>query len=122
MPSISADYERYWLRETYADQTHGAFYAGRLAVAEFLEKIKRQAAVLIVREISPDYNIPVGIWQLRETVRGAFNKPYEKFDSLDAAVQKICNRVKVGSKWKTKSALLKNLRSQHTLTRFLKSL
>lgn len=120
MPSLSSDYERYWLRDSYADQTHGAFYAGRLAAAEFLEKIKRQAAVLIVREISPDYNIPVGIWQLRETVRDAFNKPYEKFDNIDAAIQKICGRVKVGRKWIAKSALLKDVRVQRPLSNFLR--
>ncbi len=122
VPTLSADYERYWLRESYATGTHGAFYAGRLAVAEFLEKIKRQAAVLIVREISPEYDIPVGIWQLRETVRGAFNKSYEKFDNLESAVQKICERVRVGNKWKVKSLLLRDLRNQNTLTSFLKRL
>ena len=119
--AISGDYERHWLRETYASHTHGAFYAGRLAVAEFLERIRRQAAVLIVREIFPEYNIPVGIWQLREAVRGAFSRPYEKFDNLLQAVNRICGRVAVRGKWTTKSILLKNLRQQSTIKTFLKT-
>ena len=119
-PMFGSDYEPYWLRKTYAGHTHGAFYSGRLAVGEYLNKINRQAAVLIVREVKPEYYVPLGIWQLRETVRGAFNKPFERFDTIGQALNKICSRLIVGKKWIRKSKLLKGLKEQKKINHFLK--
>lgn len=118
-PKIDSDYERHWLREKYASHTHGAFYSGRLAVGEYLEKIKRQATVLIVREVRPEYWAPVGIWQLRETVRGAFTKPFEKFNTIEQAIDEICSRLTVGKKWIRKSKLLRELRVQKKISSFV---
>jgi hypothetical protein len=119
-PKIGSDYERNWLREKYADSTHGAFYSGRLAVGEHLDRIKRQSAVLIVREVRPEYYAPLGIWQLRETVRGAFDKTFERFDTIEQAIDRICSRLTVGRKWITKSELLRNLKEQKKIKQFLK--
>lgn len=119
-PKIGSDYERNWLREKYASHTHGAFYSGRLAVSEYLEKIKRQAVVLIVREVRPEYYAPLGIWQLRETVRGAFEKPFERFDTVEQAIDRICSKMLVGRKWIRKSKLIKNLKEQTKVKQFLK--
>jgi len=116
--SVSSDYEQYWGRKTYARTTAGAFYAGRLAAMEYLDKIKRQAAVLIVRNVTEEYSMPLGIWQLRETVRDAFNKSYEKFDSMAQAAKKISE--KVGDKWVVESKLLKNMKDQKKIMQFLK--
>lgn len=120
-PMIDSDYERNWLRESYANATHGAFYSGRLAVAEYLESVKRQAAVLIVREVRDEYWAPVGIWQLRETVRGAFTKQYERFDTLEQAIGGICSRLKIGRKWVAKSKMIRELREQKKITAFSKA-
>jgi hypothetical protein len=114
-----SDYEPYWGRKDYAVNTHGAFYSGRLAVMEYLDKIKRQATVLIVREILPTYEIPLGIWQMRETVRGAFIHPYEKFDSLEQAIKRISERITVKGSWKSRSKLLKKLKEQKRIAQFL---
>lgn len=119
-PILGSDYEPYQLRKKYADQTHGAFYSGRLAVGEYLDKIKRQSVVLIVREIRPDYYAPLGIWQLRETVRGAFSRKYESFDTLEKAIDRICKRLMVGRKWIRKSKIIKNFKEQTRLKQFLR--
>ena len=116
--SVSSDYEQYWGRKTYASVTAGAFYAGRLAAMEYLDKIKRQASVLIVRNVTEEYSMPLGIWQLRETVRDAFNKPCEKFDTVAQAVKKISE--KVGGRWVAESRLVKNLKDQRKIAQFLK--
>jgi hypothetical protein len=113
-----SDYEPFWGRKTYATNTHGAFYAGRLAVSEYLDKIKRQASVLIVREILPSYEIPLGIWQMRETVRGAFEQPFEKFDSVEKALKRISEKLSVKSRWQFRSKLLKNLKEQKKISEF----
>lgn len=118
-PGMSSDYEPFGGKKSYAVNTHGAFYSGRLAVLEYLEKIKRQATILIVREILPTYIIPMGIWQMRETVRGAFNKKPEKFDSVEKGIVKIASRIKYGDKWIKKSKLLRFLKEQRKVKEFL---
>jgi len=120
-PQLGSDYEGNRMRKTYAKSTAGAFYSGRLAVGEYLDKIKRQAAVLIVREVRPEYYAPMGIWQLRETVRDAFNKPFERFEKTSDAIDRICSRMTIGRKWIAKSELLKNLKEQTRIKQFLKA-
>ncbi|MEM5801853.1 MAG: hypothetical protein QXQ18_00495 [Candidatus Aenigmatarchaeota archaeon] len=117
-PSITSDYEPFEGRKTYASNTHGAFYSGRLAVLEYLEKVQRQASVLIVREVRDEYFAPVGIWQLRETVRDAFNKNYESFSILEDALRRICERLLTKDKWMNKSRLLKILKEQTKIKKF----
>jgi len=119
-PQFGSDYEGNRMRKTYAKSTAGAFYSGRLAVGEYLEKIKRQAIVLIVREVRPEYYAPLGIWQLRETVRDAFDKPFERFEKMSDAIDKICSRMTIGRKWIAKSELLRNLKEQTRIKQFLK--
>ena len=47
----SADVEFFSQRKDYASNVTGAYYAARLAVAEFLVEKKRQAAAIVFREI-----------------------------------------------------------------------
>jgi hypothetical protein len=49
----------------------GAYFAAKLAVLEYLTYKKRKCSVLILREIRPDYIIPLGVWQIREGIRAA---------------------------------------------------
>jgi len=117
--TISSDYESYFGRKDYASHTHGGYYAARIAALEYLDKIKRQATALVVREIKPEYYADVGVWKVRETVRDAFNKPCEKFDSVGQAVKRICERMVIGNRWMMKSELLKTLKEQNKITKYL---
>ena len=119
--SIGSDYEGNRGRRDYASNTEGAFYSGRLGVMEQLVKMKRQASVLIVREILPSYDVPMGIWQMRETVRGAFDKEPERFPTLTQALLRLSSRVSVGMKWREKSTLMRNLREQRKISSFFSS-
>jgi hypothetical protein len=119
-PAIYSDYESYWGRKDYASSTAGAFYAGRLSVLEYLERIKRQASILIIREVLPAYFAPMGIWQFRETVRGAFENKPEKFNSLDETLKTVSKRIKtpISSVLKV-SKLFKKISTQTKIQRFL---
>lgn len=64
----------------------GAYFAARLAVAEHLARRRRKAAALVLREIHPEYVMPLGVWQIREGVREALKKPAQKFESLEQAM------------------------------------
>ncbi|MFW5922038.1 MAG: DNA repair protein NreA [Halodesulfurarchaeum sp.] len=70
---MSSAYEGFAGRTGYVDETAGAYYAARLGVLEYLESIGRQAKALVLREVSDDYWAPVGVWQVRESVRNAFD-------------------------------------------------
>ena len=119
-PVIYSDYEPHWGRKDYASNTGGAFYAGRIGVLEFLNKIKRQAIVFIIREVLPSYFAPVGIWQMREAIRGAFKLKPEKFDDLREALNKVSSRLSTPLQVILKeSKLYKKLIEQRKLELFL---
>ena len=87
-PVIVEDYEGFRGRKGYAREG-GGYYAARLAVAEALHKMKRQAGVVVFREVHPRYFIPLGVWVVRETVRAAFRKRAEKFETKEDALKFI---------------------------------
>jgi len=113
------DYESFFKRETYADDVTGAYYANRLSVCEYLEKIKRQASILILREIRPEYYSPLGVGILRETTRSAFKKQPNKFNTLQEAFADSQTRLKSPiQNFLKESKLLKSLQ-QTTLKQYL---
>lgn len=65
--------EGYTGRNSYVPETAGAYYAARLGVLEALAERGRQAKALVLREVTDDYWAPVGVWQVREAVRNAFD-------------------------------------------------
>ncbi|MFB6112714.1 MAG: DNA repair protein NreA [Halodesulfurarchaeum sp.] len=69
---VGSDHEGYDGRTAYVEETSGAFYAARLGVLEYLADVGRQAKCLVLREVSEEYWAPVGVWQVRESVRNAF--------------------------------------------------
>ncbi len=80
---IAQNHEPYSGRTSYAEETAGAFYASRLGVLEHLSERKREAKSLIVRNVTPEYWAPLGVWIIRETVRNAFEDPEESRELED---------------------------------------
>tara|TARA_Y100000310_G_scaffold330571_1_gene402461 strand:- start:1386 stop:2609 length:1224 start_codon:yes stop_codon:yes gene_type:complete len=78
-PRYTTDYEPFEGRKKYAEQTAGGFYATRLAIAEQLKARKRQASVLALRFITDEYEVPLGVFVVREATRKAMNNPPLKF-------------------------------------------
>ncbi len=67
----------------------GGHYAMRLAILEKLADMKRQAAVIAIREIGPEYYAPVGVWQVREGMRAALRSEPLKFPELGDAMSHL---------------------------------
>lgn len=84
-PAMMGDHEGYKGRTTYA-AIGGCYYACRLAIAEHLLKEKRQSAALVLREIHPGYILPVGVWNVRESIRAAMSSPPKRFDNFYSAL------------------------------------
>ncbi|MEM5792799.1 MAG: Nre family DNA repair protein [Candidatus Aenigmatarchaeota archaeon] len=119
-PSVINDYEFYHGRKTYAKDVAGAYYSGKLAVLEYLERIKRQAGVLIVREIRPEYFSEVGVWKVRETVREALTRKPLVFESLEYALKRIDMVLKIKSDfWIKKSKIIDYLKKQKRIFDYL---
>ncbi len=72
--AVTSDHEGFGGRTGYVEETAGAYYAARLGALEELTDRGRQAKVLVLRHVTPDYWGPAGVWQVRETVRNAFTE------------------------------------------------
>jgi len=100
----------------------GAYFAAKLGVAEYLVQKKLQAAVLVLREIRPEYAVPVGVWQIREAIRAAMKKePYIAGNFVDG-VNFASKRMSISkSEWLSRGRLLKMLK-QKSISEFFYSL
>ncbi len=108
-PSLSVEYEFHKGRKKYAIKQSGGYYAARFAALDYLYKIRRQAKVLMIREVYPGYDIPLGVWVVRETTKQAFkNKPI-KFNSLEEVFKNLKTRFSP-EKYKFASEILKQKR------------
>ena len=96
----------------------GAYFSAKLAVAEYLSKNKIQAGVLILREIRPEYAIPVGVWQVREGIREAMKTLPVLADNFDNSLLLASNHTSIStSEWISHGNIVKLMR-QKTLSDF----
>jgi hypothetical protein len=92
--SSSGDYE-YARKFQHNPTIAGSFFASRLAVAEHLAHRQKRAAAIVLREIHPEYVIPLGVWQIREGVRESLKRPPQKFETLDRALSYACSNMSI---------------------------
>jgi len=119
MPIIASDFEFYEGRKEYAKNVAGGYYAAEIAVLEHLSSIKKQAGVLVLREIRPEYYAPVGVWKIRECLRDAFKQKPLMFASLEEAIKRVDEKFIVKSNvWKGKSKILDFVKNQKSLLSF----
>ena len=96
----------------------GAYFAAKLGVLEYLNKEKIQAGVVILREIRPEYAIPVGVWQVREGIREAMNQPFQIADDFEHALLLASNKMSISkSEWLSHGKILELMR-QKTISDF----
>jgi len=117
---FTQDFERFSGRKKYAFNVTGAYYTARLGVCEYLEKIKKQAYIIIFREERPEYNAPLGVGILRELCRDIFSKQPEKFDTIQQALNKMQTRMKLPiQEFIEQSVLLKEYKMQTRLSKWV---
>jgi len=96
----------------------GAFFAAKLAVAEYLIKKQKQAGILILREIQPTYAVPVGVWQIREGIREAMRQSPLIVENIDDAIELSIKKMSVSkNEWIREGKMLKLLQ-QKVITDF----
>lgn len=117
-PYMIGDYEEYFGRKTYA-KVGGCYYSTRLAVTEELERERKQAAAIVLRETYPGYIMPLGVWNVRESIRMLMKQKPERYDSFGRALRAALAKMKIDpKKWRETSVLISRELSQTKITAF----
>ncbi|MEM0377789.1 MAG: Nre family DNA repair protein [Thermosphaera sp.] len=118
---VEGDYEEYKGRDDYPG-IGGCYYASMLATLEHLNRFKRQATAILLREIYPSFNIPIGVWFVRESVRTMYSKPpVLKTTSFNEVIEFLNRSTRLGSsKWISSSRLLRRILGGRRITDYLK--
>jgi hypothetical protein len=116
--AIEGDYELFRPRDEYAS-IGGCYYAARLATVEYLVKISRKATAIVLREIYPGFNIPIGVWFVREQLRALYTQQPYKVSSIEEALKIVNKFSAIGSRvWAEKSRLIRFLKKVKKLDEF----
>jgi DNA repair protein NreA len=113
----TTDYENYAGRKKYATNTAGGYYACRLGLLEYLDSIKKQSSVIVLRFIGDEP--PLGVWVVREAVRKSFVQKMF-FNSEKEMIDYVQKYVKEKFDFEVnelliKSKLLQQIRTQKTI-------
>jgi hypothetical protein len=66
-----------------------------------------------LREIRPEYAVPVGVWQVREAIRAAMSKMPILVDTLDQGIDLACKQMSISkNEWLSKGIILKMLKQK----------
>ncbi|MGQ0794945.1 MAG: hypothetical protein ACT4N5_02010 [Nitrosopumilaceae archaeon] len=98
--------------------TAGAHFASRLGVAEYLFKNKVQAGVIVLREIRPEYAIPLGVWQIREGIRMAMKQIPIIASSFEEGFVLACRTLSIDKKEWLANSNLQRARRQKSISDF----
>ncbi|MGC9781352.1 MAG: hypothetical protein HZR80_19075 [Candidatus Heimdallarchaeota archaeon] len=114
------DCEDYRGRTTYA-RIGGCYYAARLAVNDLLKQERRQAGVIVLREIRLGYIMPVGVWNVRENVKNALRQKPLKFDTFNEVLNHINTKFNIDlNVWIKNSRLISDSLEQKKITDYFK--
>ena len=92
---ILGEYEPFEGRTSYAELEAGGYYASRIACVEKLNEMRRQARVVVFREVYEGYVVPLGVWVVREAARSAYKKEPKVFNTQKDALDYVQTRVRV---------------------------
>ncbi|MHB1867873.1 MAG: Nre family DNA repair protein [Nitrososphaerales archaeon] len=115
-PEMIGDHEGYYGRKTYA-KPGGCYYSTRFAVSEYLSGVRRQSGAITLREIHPGYILPVGVWNVRESIRSLLMGRYKSFDTFSKALDFACSNFLIRkSYWVEYSELIRQQLEQRKIS------
>ncbi|MDL2271238.1 Nre family DNA repair protein [Methanobrevibacter sp. OttesenSCG-928-I08] len=105
---IFSDYERNTNKKEYSS-VGGCYYTAKMAVLDKLEKERKQAGVIILREAYSGY-VPLGVFNVRENIKYAMNSKFKEFETLKNAIDYVSTKLKIPiHKYVKQSDLLEDL-------------
>lgn len=117
--AIESDTEILGSSKTYP-KIGGSYFAARLAVTEYLELHRKKSAAIVLREIHPEYVLPVGVWQIREGIRMAMKTKGEIFDTLDETITHACMSLNISkNEWISNSAFMVSRKNQRRISEYI---
>ena len=96
----------------------GAYYSAKLAVVEHLVANELQSGALVLREIRPEYAIPIGVWQIREGVREAMKQQPVIASSFENALDVASKSMSISRKEWLEHGSIVQLMKQKTISDF----
>jgi hypothetical protein len=119
----TTDSEPFKGRKEYAENCGGGYYSSRLPILERLKKLNRQASVLVLRFITGEYAVPLGVWVVKEAVRKALQSRPIYFDNKELMLKYAELLIKKKFNYEVnnltnKSEVLNNYIKQKTLFEF----
>ncbi len=123
-PNYTTDYESYYGRKDYAENTAGGYYTVRMGILEKLKELKRQGSVLALRFITDEYTMPLGVWVTLEATRKAMNSEPIRFSSAELMLEYAKKLAFKKFNFNLdnilgKSILLKSIKQQKKLAQFV---
>jgi len=117
------DHENYCGRKGYAENTVGGYYAARLSLLEELKKLKIQGSCLLLRYVTSEYSMPLGVFVVRQAVRKALTNQMWEFENkkemLDFGRKIIMDKFRYDINCQLReSRILTRLRNQTKLNSF----
>jgi hypothetical protein len=80
-----------------------------------------QGGAIVIREISPSYWAPLGVWVVEEGVRQAMKNRWEEAEDLNRALTSIERRIQTPrTAWLPSLTMLAEFKEQRRLSDFLK--
>ena len=121
---FATDDESYFGRKNYAGFTEGGYYASGLGLLEHLAKIKKQASSLMIRFETPEYDMPLGVFVVRNAARKTLANNPLIFESKEQLLEKTKELIRMKFNYNIEnifkqSKLLKSL-EQLKLNHFFK--
>ena len=65
-----------------------------MVVLDYLFKIKKQSGLVILREAYEDY-VPLGVFNVRENIKEAMDKPYIEFETLEDCLKYAGTKLRI---------------------------
>jgi len=87
---VFSDHEGTRKKSTYSP-LGGCYYSCKMAVLEALTREHRQAGAIILREARKGY-VPMGVFNVRENVRGAMQQPAREFDGVKSVLRYLAGK------------------------------
>ena len=88
-------------------------------MTEALEKEGKQAAAIVLRETYPGYLMPLGVWNVRESIRTLMKQRFRAFDTFKGALWFALGKMKIPrEKWVASSVLISRELTQTKITSY----
>ena len=121
--NYTTDYESYKKRTTYADQCAGGYYANRFSVLNYLQAEKKQARVICYRFTTEEYEVPLGVWVVRQGVKKTMSNECLVFESKEKLMDKAREIVLLKFNYNldnmfAKTKLLAEMKKQNKLSNY----